>query len=154
MLVPVRHVEGVRRKKLASGPNGPTQGPCKTGIAKIGTRQDIMTSTSTSPYIHCLRVGVRILKIPVWLNIVGAQREAALGCEGWVRSLWPYEIDGRLMKTDKSTICFGIFPCLLRNAAGAVILGGICWALHASACGSFGDRSSQQTELSSTTISG
>ena len=28
------HVEGVRRKKLVSDLNGPTQGPCKRGTAK------------------------------------------------------------------------------------------------------------------------
>ena len=47
VLVPVRHVEGARRKKLASGINGPTQGPCKREHSKKGTRPDIMTSTST-----------------------------------------------------------------------------------------------------------
>ena len=31
VLVPVRPVEGVRRKKLASGLNDPTQGLCKKG---------------------------------------------------------------------------------------------------------------------------
>ena len=51
MLVPVRHVEGVRRKKLVSDLNGPTQGPCKRGHSKKGTRPDIMTSTSTYNYL-------------------------------------------------------------------------------------------------------
>ena len=41
------NVEGVRRRKLASGLNGPTQDPCKRGHSKKGTRPDIMTSTST-----------------------------------------------------------------------------------------------------------
>ena len=40
-------MEGVRRKKLASGLNGPTQGPCKRGHSKKGTRPEIMISTST-----------------------------------------------------------------------------------------------------------
>ena len=48
VLVPVRHVEGVRRKKLASGLDGPTQGPCKRGHSKKGTRPDIMTSTRSN----------------------------------------------------------------------------------------------------------
>ena len=53
MLVPVRHVEGVRRKKLASGLNGPTQDPCKRGHSKNGTRPDIMASTTLIQYL-CL----------------------------------------------------------------------------------------------------
>ena len=47
VLVPVGHVEGVRHKKLVSDLNGPTQGLCKRGYSKKGTRPDIMISTST-----------------------------------------------------------------------------------------------------------
>ena len=44
VLVPVRYVEGVRH---TSWPQAFTQGPCKRGHSKKGTRPDIMTSTST-----------------------------------------------------------------------------------------------------------
>ena len=48
MLVPVRHVEGVRRKKLAAGLNGPTQGPCKRGHSK---REPDQTSWHPHPHV-------------------------------------------------------------------------------------------------------
>ena len=52
--VPIRHVEGVRRMKLASGLNGPPQGPFRGDHGNKGTRSGHLTSTSTLIVVSCI----------------------------------------------------------------------------------------------------